>query len=168
MSAVLKPALPSSVDLCRPECLRPLAQSEMAAVMRIEQDIYAFPWTEGNFIDSMRAGYSVQGLWEHMHGGARLAGYFAWMPGVDEAHLLNLSVSRAWQRQGVGAWLLAQVMAQASAHGAKLLFLEVRPSNTAGRALYAKHGFTEVGRRKNYYPAAGGREDALVLSHPLG
>ena len=89
------------------------------------------------------------------------------MAAVGEAHLLNLSVAQAWQRRGVGAELTRFFMKLAQDHGAETIYLEVRPSNAAARALYAAHGFSQVGLRKDYYPAVAGREDAIVMERRL-
>lgn len=154
MSAVLKAAPPR---------LAPMTQDDVAHVMCIENEIYDFPWTPGNFADSIRAGYSCS-LWllDDV-----LAGYAVVMLGAGEAHLLNLSIARAQQRRGLGRQLLAALMQAAHAGGAKSMLLEVRPSNPAGLALYAQAGFTRLGVRKGYYPAKGGREDAHVLGREL-
>ena len=97
-----------------------------------------------------------------------MIGYAVLMLAADEAHLLNLGVAPDAQNRGHGRHLLDRVVGVARARGARLLFLEVRPSNEAGRRLYAGYGFKEVGVRRGYYPAqGGGREDALVLSLAL-
>ncbi|HEY4371909.1 MAG TPA: ribosomal protein S18-alanine N-acetyltransferase [Burkholderiales bacterium] len=154
MSAVIKPAAPRLV---------PMRAADLDRVLPIERDIYDFPWTRGNFEDSMTAGYSC---WLYMEE-AVLIGYSIVMLAVDEAHLLNLSVARAAQGQGHGRALLETSMAAIHEHGAAAMLLEVRPSNAIGRQLYASAGFTQVGLRKDYYPALRGREDALVLKRAL-
>ena len=143
--------------------LMPLAESDLGALMAIERDLYPFPWTYGNFRDSLRAGYSCWGLWCDRE----LAGYAVMMLGPDEAHLLNLSIAAARQRQGYASLMLRELFVIARDHGAQRLFLEVRPSNAAARALYAKFGFAHLGTRRGYYPDHGGREDALVLAIEL-
>ena len=150
MSAVLKPQV----------SLRPLDERDLEAVMAIERDIYEHPWTPGNFRDSLEAGYSC---WA-MIGAHGLVGYAILTLGAGEAHLLNLSVARDAQRRGLGTYLLHHLIGVARRYGAARLFLEVRPSNHTGRALYARNGFVEVGIRRGYYPARRGREDAIVLS----
>jgi ribosomal-protein-alanine N-acetyltransferase len=85
------------------------------------------------------------------------------MMGVDEAHLLNLSVAAAWQRRGLGRQLLQHFIELARSYEARSLFLEVRPSNQAARALYADMGFRPVSVRRGYYPADSGREDAILM-----
>jgi len=153
MSAVLKPMIE----------LRPMAEADLPAVMAIENAIYAFPWTPGNFRDSLAAGY---GCWMYVRDGEPI-GYAVLMHASDEAHLLNLSIAARWQRQGYGSLLLQQLCEVARGHGARLLFLEVRPSNAAALRLYERHGFQRIGLRRDYYPAPAAREDALIFGLPL-
>ena len=143
--------------------LLPLAEADLDALMAIEQEIYPFPWTLGNFRDSLKAGYSCWGLWRD----GELIGYAVMMLGPDEAHLLNLSVASAHQRYGHASAMLRELFAIAREHGAHRLFLEVRPSNGPARALYERFGFAHVGTRRGYYPDRDGREDAIVLAIDL-
>jgi len=157
MSAVLKderPGVPS---------LGAMREQDLAEVMAIEDAIYSHPWTRGNFVDSLRAGYECRTL----RAGGELIGYFVLLAAAGEAHLLNLSVAAPHQRSGHGAVLLGEAMALARRLGARSLFLEVRPSNRPAQALYTRFGFRRVGVRKGYYPARFGREDALLLTLPL-
>lgn len=153
MSAVLKPVIE----------LRPMVGADLPAVMAIETGVYPFPWTPGNFRDALAAGYSC---WICVRD-CEPIGYAVLMFAADEAHLLNLSIAAAFQRQGYGSLLLRRLCEFARAHGARLMILEVRPSNAAGQRLYEHHGFQRVGLRREYYPAHGGREDALILGLPL-
>ena len=153
MSAILKPA-PN---------FEPMTEADLPAVLEIEKSIYSFPWTPGNFQDSLRAGYSC---WVYRDGG-QLIGYVVLMLASGEAHLLNLSVAAHAQSRGHGRSLLDNVVGVARGYGAKVLFLEVRPSNEVGQRLYVRYGFRQVGVRRSYYPANRGREDALVLSLSL-
>ena len=138
----------------------PMGERDLDPVIEIEQRIYAFPWTRGNFRDSIRAGYSC---WV-CRGGADLLGYAVLMLAAGEAHLLNLTIDTPFQRHGHGGRLLRHLMSTTRDYGARVLFLEVRPSNAAGLELYARHGFRQIGVRRDYYPAQGGRENALVLA----
>lgn len=137
--------------------------ADLDEVMAIEDAVYEFPWTRGNFNDSIRAGYSC---WVARLDG-EMVGYCIVLIGADEAHLLNLSVAASRQRRGFGRRLLVHALRVACDHAARLLFLEVRPGNAPARQLYAASGFRQIGLRKNYYPARGGREDALVLALDL-
>lgn len=142
--------------------LRPMTRTELDAVMAIEAAAYPFPWSRGNFVDSLAAGHPAQLLTDASQA---VLGYFVAMPGVDEWHLLNLTVAPAAQRRGHGSALVAALVRLARAHPAAQLWLEVRASNAGARALYGRLGFVAVGVRKLYYPAAlGTREDAVVMS----
>jgi ribosomal-protein-alanine N-acetyltransferase len=143
--------------------IQPLGEGDLDALVEIEREIYEFPWTLGNFRDSLRAGYSCWGLFEDR----RLIGYAVLMLAAGEGHLLNLSVAASMQRRGHGARLLAHLIRVARDYGARVLFLEVRPSNEPAQRLYAAQGFHTIGVRRGYYPARDGREDAIVLSLPL-
>ena len=139
----------------------PMRVAGLDGVMAIERAAYAFPWTRGNFIDALAAGYAAQEL----HCEERLVGYFVAMPGVDEMHLLNLTVAPADQGQGHARHLLDEIVALCRARAAQQLWLEVRGSNTRARAVYQRYGFADIGIRRGYYPAAGAlREDAIVMN----
>lgn len=139
--------------------MHPLGDADIDEVLAIEERVYAFPWTRGNFIDSIVSGHST---WGGRLAG-QLVGYFVLMPVLDEAHLLNISVAASCRRKGYGSLLLSQATWVAGQAGATSLLLEVRPSNKAALALYDRFGFSRIGVRRGYYPAADGREDALVL-----
>ena len=140
---------------------RTMTVADLDAVLAVEASAYSLPWSRGNFIDSLAAGYIA----ELLHGqGVGVVGYFVAMAGVDELHLLNLTVAPAWQDQGHGGVLLDAVLGHARASGLPSLWLEVRQSNERARALYRRRGFAEVGLRKDYYPAGRGREDAVVMT----
>lgn len=141
--------------------LLPMQVSHLDAVMAIEVQAYPFPWSRGNFIDSIASGYWCTGLFSAC---GELLGYQIVMAGLDELHLLNITVAPAHQGQGHALLLLRALEEHARREDAHWLWLEVRPSNARARSLYEHFGFEQVGRRKSYYPAAGGqREDALVL-----
>ncbi len=153
MSAVLKPT----------PVLAPMREQDLAEVMAIESALYTHPWTRGNFADSLRAGYECRTF--RLQG--ELIGYFVLLAAAGEAHLLNLSIAELHQRRGYGTALLNEATALARKLGAKNVFLEVRPSNRAAQELYHRYGFRKIAVRRDYYPARGGREDALVLSFAL-
>lgn len=154
----------SAVPSAAVNLIRPMRESDVDAVMSIESRAYPYPWTAGIFQDCMRVGY---GCWVMVtDGGVR--GYAVLSVAAGEAHLLNICVCPDWQGRGLGRKLLSHVLRQAERLGAGQIFLEVRPSNHAALRLYREMAFSEIGRRKGYYPAAGGREDALVLARILG
>lgn len=141
----------------------PMQDADLEWVAEQDRELYPFPWSRGNFADSMAAGYSC---WIMRERGERV-GYAVLMPVLDEAHILNISVVSARQRGGLGRRLLDHLAHVARQVGAGQLYLEVRPSNLPALALYRCAGFETIGRRKGYYPAVGGREDAIVMRLPL-
>ena len=142
--------------------LRAMTVADLAAVAALEASAYAFPWSHGNFIDSLGAGYPSQVLLGPDGG---LLGYFVAMQGVDELHLLNLTVAPAEQGRGHARFMLDALIVLSRRLGARQLWLEVRHGNERARGLYLRYGFRHVGVRRGYYPAALGlREDAAVMS----
>lgn len=163
MSAVYK-ASGEAPDLAAMH-FAPMRVEDLPDVLVIENDVYPYPWTRGNFLDSMYSGYQN---WSVREASGALAGYFLLMMAVDEAHLLNISVRRDLQGYGVGRMQLDKIASLAKEHGMRSVLLEVRPSNQHAFAVYQRYGFVEIGRRKGYYPSTGGsREDAIVMRFHL-
>jgi ribosomal-protein-alanine N-acetyltransferase len=145
--------------------LRPMATTDLDRVLAVEMQAYSFPWSRGNFVDSLAAGYVAE-LLEPAHG--PLLGYYLALPGVGEMHLLNLTVAPEFQGRGLAHRLMDRLEARAQELGLPSLWLEVRASNVRARELYRCRGFAEVGLRRGYYPAPGSkREDAVVMSRTL-
>ena len=160
MNAILRPTgagLPEAA-------FEPMTPDWLDAVLAIEATAYPHPWTRGNFTDSLRAGYQAQMLVADN----TLVGYFVAMKGVDEVHLLNITVAPAFQGQGWGRVMLDALSIWSRGQGAQWLWLEVRASNLRAQGLYTRCGYRRVGQRKAYYPASHGRrEDAIVMNLPL-
>ena len=163
---------PHLADAQRPEAAdnRPQARFEILtlgqldALLAVEQRAYTHPWTRGHFTDAMASGYQTQLLMADEH----LLGYFVAMMGVEEVHLLNLTVNPDYQRQGWARVLLDALALWSRGRKAQWLWLEVRASNQRAQDIYLTHGFRRVGERKRYYPAEHGlREDAVVMSLAL-
>jgi ribosomal-protein-alanine N-acetyltransferase len=139
----------------------PLDAERLEQVLPVEQRAYPYPWTRGNLTDAMRSGYHARLLMA----GDELLGYYIAMQGVDEVHLLNLTVAPEYQRQGWARVMLDAMAIWARSVGAQWLWLEVRVGNPRAIAVYEAHGYRRVGLRKNYYPAGKDqREDAVVMS----
>ena len=155
MNAVLKPAEAYFV---------PMTEAQLGAVEALEHQAHPHPWQRRHFVDCLESGYQAQLLMA----GDVLLGYFVAMKGVEEVHLLNITVSPAYQRQGWAQVMLDALALWARGQGAQWLWLEARTSNTRAIHVYKAHGFHTVGQRRQYYPAADGlREDALVMSLKL-
>jgi ribosomal-protein-alanine N-acetyltransferase len=147
----------------------PMQLTDIEAVMRIEQTAYTHPWTRKHFVDVLEAGYQAQWMWqEQAQDEPHCLGYYVAMQGVDEVHLLNLTVTPAMQGQGWASHLLTHLHHWARSVGAGWMWLEVRISNQHAIRLYQRHGYSVVGQRKNYYPSGQTeREDAVVMSLEL-
>ena len=139
--------------------LRDLAIADLDKVLSIEQRVHTHPWTRGNFLDALKSDYVCQ-VYEAQD---KMLGYAVLMPAVDEMHLLNISIDTEYQRQGQGAALLDEMLNVARGLNMQRVILEVRPSSMAALGLYRKAGFSELAVRRGYYPAANGREDAMVM-----
>lgn len=140
-----------------------MTDTDLDAVAAAETRIHPFPWTRGNFADSLAAGH---GAWLALED-ERMIGYAVMMQVLDEVHLLNISILPELQRGGRGTALLMQLFDWARTHAATHMLLEVRPGNVSGRGFYGHHGFVEIGRRRGYYEAHEGREDAIVMVRDL-
>lgn len=137
---------------------------DLDRLLEVEDQCYSHPWTRGNFIDSMAMGYAMQLLWVDQE----LIGYFVAMQGVDELHLLNITVNPCHQRQGWAKVLLEQLRSWATTVQAQAIWLEVRISNLRAQQIYLQFGFESVGLRKRYYPLSHvEREDAMVMRYLL-
>lgn len=143
--------------------LRPMREDDLDAVMRIEKTAYLFPWSRGIFRDCLHSGYS---LWVFEQDGAIL-GYGVLSVAAEEAHILNLCTAPGREGRGLGQRMLHSLLRIARVQHAQRVFLEVRPSNPRAIDLYQRCGFNEIGRRPRYYPANGGREDAIVMALEL-
>jgi ribosomal-protein-alanine N-acetyltransferase len=146
--------------------LRPMVADDIDEVHALEKSVFPHPWSRANFVDSLASGYDAWVLREP--GDGPLAGYFLLMHAVDEAHLLDVAVSGERQGRGLGRYLLDRIAARARAKGMGSILLEVRPSNTRALQVYERYGYTQIGRRKGYYPAhEGQREEAIVMRFAL-
>jgi ribosomal-protein-alanine N-acetyltransferase len=142
---------------------RPMVVDDVADIMAIEEQIYAHPWTEGIFKDCIRVGYF--GWVYEIDNNIQAYGLIS--IAANEAHILNLCVAPAFQRQGLGKKMLYKLIDVAQEQHVESVFLEVRSSNDIAIKLYDKFGFNQLGVRKGYYPAEKGREDALMFGKEL-
>ncbi|GAB3396158.1 GNAT family N-acetyltransferase [Azotobacter armeniacus] len=141
---------------------RPMTEADLDMVLKIEYAAFSHPWTRGIFQDALKS-YEC---WLMFEGGQQV-GHGVIQVILDEVHLLNITVKPQNQGRGLGLRLLEHLMARSRERQAAECFLEVRASNGSAYRLYERYGFNEVGRRRDYYPAAGGREDALVMACTL-
>jgi len=154
---------PELLESTRDAHIRPMTELDVTDVVTIERGSYQFPWSEGIFRDCLRVGYVCRVVTI----GKQVVGYGVMSVGAGEAHILNLCVGAAYRSRGLGKRLLEYLLERGAAAGMGEAFLEVRPSNAAAIRLYLSLGFEQVGTRRGYYQAVGGREDAAVLKLPL-
>ena len=140
-----------------------MTPADLEKVIRVEREVYEFPWSKRIFSDCIRVGYHC---WLALAGDA-VVGHAVISVTAGESHMLNLSIARAHQRRGYGRQFIEFLLADARTHAAETMLLEVRPSNSAAIQCYQAAGFSEIGSRKDYYPAAGGREDALLFARHI-
>jgi ribosomal-protein-alanine N-acetyltransferase len=139
--------------------VRRMVSTDLDAVVEIEREVFLFPWTRGNFSDSIESGYHCL----VMEQAGEVFGYGVMTIGAEEAHLLTLSVAAGSQRKGWGERLLREFIQIAKERLARTMFLDVRESNRSAARLYERLGFRQIAKRRGYYPAMGGREDSLVM-----
>jgi ribosomal-protein-alanine N-acetyltransferase len=143
--------------------IRPMTEEDLDDVMEVERRAFPHHWSRGNFRDCLRAGYQCQVLVRE----ERIIGYGVLSVAVGEAHILTLCIDPGLQGEGLGRRLLERLLNMAKQRHADTAFLEVRGSNQVALNLYRSLGFNEVGVRRGYYPADGGREDAIILALAL-
>jgi ribosomal-protein-alanine N-acetyltransferase len=141
---------------------RRMTEADLDAVLKIEYAAFSHPWTRGIFLDGLKS-YEIWLMFE----GNQQVGHGVINVIIDEAHLLNITVKPESQGRGLGLLLLDKLMKRAYEINGRECFLELRASNQSAYRLYERYGFNEVGRRRDYYPAVGGREDALVMACTL-
>lgn len=169
MTAVIQTPTPQAS--AREARFEPMTPDRLDAVVAVEQSAYTYPWTRGNFADSLQSGYQAQLLCADAQAQTQaqaLLGYFVAMKGVDELHLLNITVASAYRGQGWARVMLDAMALWARGQALQWIWLEVRLSNPHALSVYKHYGFAKVGQRKNYYPnGAGAHEDAIVMSYKI-
>jgi ribosomal-protein-alanine N-acetyltransferase len=155
---------PNSVEVKDLLRMRKMHHEDLPKILEIEALNYEFPWPEGIFKDCFRT--MTYTNWVCLGPDDEIVGYCIISVAACEAHIMNISVSPSFQRQGAGRKMLEHLIAYARQRAEKI-FLEVRPSNPGAIDLYRKVGFRKIGVRKNYYPAKDGKEDAIMFALDL-
>ncbi len=139
--------------------IAPMRTKDLKGVLRIEEAVFPQPWSHRLFVEELaqRKSRAYRAAWV----GRSIVGFAGQMFIDDETHVNNIAVEPAWQRRGLGAVLLVDLVRTALARGARHLTLEVRVGNDPAIALYQRFGMAPVGVRRNYYPETG--DDALVM-----
>jgi ribosomal-protein-alanine N-acetyltransferase len=144
--------------------LRPAVEADLNQVVQIERSSFADPWTEESFRRLLGGHPAIFQVIE-CPPDFRVAGYVIAFAVGEDAELLNVAVESKFRGKGLAGQMLDAVLMELGGRGVRTAFLEVRESNSAARALYGSRGFTEIGRRRNYYRRPV--EDALVMRRIL-
>ena len=140
----------------------PMNETHVSTVAELEKLCFSAPWSERSIASELTNEYSLW-LVEERDGVA--VAYVGSQSCPPEADVMNVAVAPAFRRQGIGEGLMVALMDALRDKGMESLTLEVRASNSSAIALYDRLGFTEVGRRPNYYTDPG--EDALIMRKEL-
>jgi ribosomal-protein-alanine N-acetyltransferase len=143
----------------QPIAIAAATRADLDAVVALEVAAFADPWTRPAFEAALKERHARFRV-AHAPDGSLLGYLIAWFI-IDEAEIANLAVLPTARRRGVARALLEEIIAEARDYGISRLFLEVRESNAAARALYASRGFEPIARRARYYRKPV--EDAIVL-----
>jgi [ribosomal protein S18]-alanine N-acetyltransferase len=142
---------------------RALSSQDLDSVLEIEMALCEVPWTRGNFQGCLDSEHQC---WLMLNEGQHV-GHSVLSVVSGEAEILNISIAVGYQGRGLGRVLLRYMLSKAENLNVQAVFLEVRASNEVAQSLYLSEGFNEVGLRPAYYPAAGGREDAIIMAMEL-
>jgi len=153
--------------------VREAQEYDIPEIVRIEQASFADPWSADSFVSSLgfdRIYFLVaeeiqEGSVDSESAAAVLLGYVLILLLAVEAEIANLAIAPVGRRRGIGGLLLDRAIAESAGRGVRTVYLEVRESNLAARALYESRSFKQVGRRKGYYRHPV--EDALLLRRDL-
>ena len=140
----------------------PMNETHVSAVAELEKLCFSAPWSERSIASELQNEYSLWLVEERDGVAVAYVGSQSCPPEVD---VMNVAVAPAFRRQGIGEGLMVALMDALRDKGMESLTLEVRASNSSSIALYDRLGFTEVGRRPNYYTDPG--EDALIMRKEL-
>ena len=142
--------------------IRPIMDDEIAAIQSIECASSNHPWSDNQLAVCARGNYTVEVFVDSSNNS--IFGYWILQPVVDELNLLSITISHTHQGRGLGKWAIAKLHEKAQLLSCKTIFLEVRQSNQVAQHVYKSTGFTEIGRRKDYYPLTDTkREDAILM-----
>ena len=143
--------------------IRSMIERDLMRVLEIENESYPFPWTRGIFSDCLHVGYDC----DLIEVASEVCGYTVFSIAADECHILNLCIAGKFRGNGLSRVMIEHILERAQERGANYIYLEVRPTNLVAINLYTSFGFEEIARRRNYYPAENGREDALMLARSI-
>ena len=143
-----------------PFTVRDAQAGDVQSIAELEKLCFSLPWNEKQILSQYPD--DMHDFLVCVTADGHLAGYVGMMHVLDEGYIANVAVSPEYRRRGVADMLISGLLSRAEAHELSFVTLEVRQSNAPARALYAKHGFTDVGVRKKYYESP--TEDAILMT----
>lgn len=132
--------------------------AHVAQIAQLEKICFSDPWSEKSVASELN---NPLALWLTAVEGERVTGYIGSQTVMDETDMMNVAVHPDFRRRGIAEALVNELVARLKSRESRSLTLEVRASNLSAITLYEKLGFSQIGRRKNYY--RNPREDALIL-----
>lgn len=136
-----------------------VSNEQLDQILALEKKCFSVPWTREQLLTQMPDKMHILIAAESE---GSVLGYVGMMYVLDEGYISNIAVSPEHRRYGIADLLISELLNRAEKLSLSFVTLEVRESNTPARALYAKHGFKDVGRRKNYYDFP--TEDAILMT----
>ena len=138
--------------------LEKMNPAHVAQIVELEKICFSDPWSERSIASELD---NQLAFWLVATEGDTVSGYIGSQTVMDETDMMNVAVHPDFRRRGIAETLVTGLVEELKNNGSHCLTLEVRASNAPAIALYEKLGFSEIGRRKNYY--RNPREDALIL-----
>ena len=142
----------------------PMHPDHIPSIAALEKICFSRPWSERMLAEELEN--QCAAFLTAVDDDGEVLGYAGLLVAADEGYITNVAVFPQHRRKGIAAKLLQVFCDFATAHHLAFLTLEVRPSNEVAIALYESFGFTERGRRRNYYDLP--KEDALILTRDFG
>lgn len=142
--------------------IRKMRKEDVEEVVKIEKNIFSSPWSEKSFIDALESNDNIYLVAVY---GKKIVGYCGLWISYDVADLCNLAVALAYRHQSIGKKILVEGIKLVKERQTERILLEVRESNGSAIGLYQKIGFTEIGKRNNYY--SNPTEDAILMEKYL-
>lgn len=141
----------------------PINADNYDAAFRLQCACHSHPWSRGTFASCLTPPYFA---WQ-LKDDDQLIGFYVGLQVLKEATLMDIGLLPSFRGQGISYYLLEHFFARCREKAIEEIWLEVRVSNQGAIHLYQQTGFELIETRKNYYPCAEGREDALIMRRLL-
>jgi ribosomal-protein-alanine N-acetyltransferase len=143
--------------------IRWMIRRDMPEVLHVEQESFAYAWTEEDFLHCLRQRNCI-GMVAEM--GDKVVGYMIYELHKTKLHIVNLAVHPAWRRRHIGGQMLSKLVSKLSSHRRTKISLEVRETNLPAQLFFRAQGFSALRVIRGYYDDTG--EDAYLMQYHLG